>query len=337
MLLDENLKFYPDTNFLWGIKPSELIFFLDKCKAEKIQVSISEVVLWEYSRKLFQAAVERPKTPTIHQMSDSNKGDSLLRHFETNNQLFRSCKVKVLSLKTEHRLLAKKLINAGDFNGDVPNDVRDALILATAVCDCDPANFRIVCSDGNLKNQFDCHGFKAVEDVKAFRASLSETSKSPDVLYPDPEKILKIDPHDIMSKVLLDALPEIEPQYGIFVLKYLERPSTPQTEEIQTNLGSLTPWLDVGGAQDREIKTRILGYAYLGDPAPKAEILDFLTQDGYPDEGVLRNTNYIISQGILVEIGHFLVPNENNPNALKICEDAGHSTLEEFIQKVEGD
>lgn len=330
-------KYYPDTNFLWGIKPDEVILLLDKCHKHKIQISISEVVIWEYSRKLFQAATEKTRTPTIGLIPDPNKGDSLLRHFATNKKLFESCEANVLPLKIEHKTLAKELTDAGCFNGSNPNDARDALILATAITEFDTTDIQIICSDGNLKNQFQKQNFKLLQDVELFRAGLRDTQKSPNVQNPDPEEINNMNRDEILSKEFLKVLPEIEPKYGVYVLKFLEQKPPPQTREVQSNFANLFPWLDSGEQQDREIKVRALGYAWLGDPAPESEIFGFLKQDGFPDEAVLRNISYIIHEGILNKIGNFLVPNKENPEAMKICEEAGYSILEELMQKVDGE
>jgi len=92
------------------------------------------------------------------------------------------------------------------------------------------------------------------------------------------------------------------------------------------NIDELNDKLEELGANDREVRRRLLGYSRWYDPAEKTMVFEDLKERGYDQNLVETNAQQLEAEElILVSDNYFL------PNNMEICQQAADTLLDEFI------
>lgn len=105
-------------------------------------------------------------------------------------------------------------------------------------------------------------------------------------------------------------------------------------KSIDTGSSALLEAIEGLSDEDKEVRIRILGYSLWFAPLQKTELIKYLEESHSP-ASIERDTGRLCDAGYLKDIGHHFLPNLDEPQSRKVCEQAMAHVQDEIIQFVE--
>lgn len=305
-------RIFLDTNALRSLNFQEIKLLLGACRIGLVSVSICEPVILE------RAAQYREQT--LKKMMMPIKLGSVLTWFHS---MFESNNVNIIQVSEKYSAKAEELVNDENtyFSDAIENDVMDALIFAIAMDTIPVEGTVVLCEEKKLGKELTGAGYTVRKDTKKFIEELLSGHDIEMCLVPEMSGINEINPD------LLEYLKKADKK----TLSKLEE----ELHVLPTNEVNLSEKLEELNDVDNSIVKRILGYSKWFEPLSKKDLSEMM--DGLYNEELLVNiSERLCIEGLIIDTGSHLLPNNENDEYREICEQAMLSVADEILEKLEG-
>lgn len=327
---------YIDTSAISKMKNDGFWRLLAAAKDGKLNVFISEVVIWEKIKG-------RHNLPDLFLQEDDG--------IPLNAALFKGTLqefgVKIIEHNDSIIKKAEEFINneQANFDKSISNELRDAHILAAAFCELDK-NTIVASNDGDFINRMPnlLPKFSSVS-----RGEINDFVDAEGIERPDknPCNIQSLTEEEIkapFSASFLSVLPILDPdsfkKYNndlehFDFNKISHKKIDPKLEPIPQEFGKLEATLCKLNLVDTEIRRRILGYTHWFSPIGKDTLFQLLEKKGYVKDQIENNAHRLAQENLLIETENHWLTNKHGVNELEICEQAMAVVMPEILDIME--
>ena len=309
-------------------------------KAKKLNIFISEVVIWEKSKA-------RHKLAEASLFYADDKGIPL--NAASLKKTLQDFGVKIIEHSDRIIKKAEEFIENEQANFDISNtnDLRDSHILAAALCGLDK-NTIIASNDGEFIKRLPIllPNFSSInkEDINHFvkTKGIQKPRKNPVDLQSLTEEEIK----SPFSSSLLSVLPIIDPESfekfksdrkKVNINKFSGVKLDSKPEPVPNEFGKLETLLSKVHSMDTEIKKRVLGYTqwFSDPPISKNDLYQLVKSERYGKEEIENNTQRLKQENLLIETENYWLTNTQNAEAVEICEQAMAVVMPEILELME--
>lgn len=305
-------RIFLDTNALRALNFQEIRLLLGACRSGLISISVCEPVILERATQYFEDSIEKLIVPI--------KLGIILTWFHKTFEINNVDIVRANDIYTE---AAENLVNDEKtyFSDAIENDLMDALILSIAIDTVPQEGTIILCQEKKLTKEFEELGYIVSNDPKKI---VEELLIGNDVeMCPLPE---------------MSGINEISPD----LLEYLKKADKKTLSKLEEELhvlpvteANLLEKLDELNDIDNTIVKRILGYSKWFEPLSKKNLSEMM--DGLHTEELLTNiSERLCIEGLIIDTGNNLLPNNENDEYREVCEQAMLSVADEILERLEG-
>lgn len=327
MALSPDTVLFFDTNALRALGfEKEISVLLEASKNGEIRICLSELVVYERSRQLFERDGERLflTTEALSKISNRSKIDILKAYHVYFKTLLRSHNVVIVEDTSTLQEQAAELVDntALYFRETDKNDQRDALIFAAGLSILSPERSAILCQERRLGAAFSSRGFVVLDNAKSFFAENFHGRLSSRIKGPDLVTILEDESDASFSQSLHAALLAFDDTYQKEWLAAEEGP-TPggmDFQEAERILAKMT-------RRDDETRRLVLSRVHWFDPITKADLYDLLESNGVSEKQVNDAVSVLTDLGSIRELDSHIVPGADG-----LCEAIAASRIADLAE-----
>lgn len=327
---------YIDTSAISKMKHDGFWRLLAAAKDGKLNVFISEVVIWEKIKG-------RHNLPDLFLQEDD--GIPLNAAFFKN--ILQAFGVKIIEHNDSIIKKAEEFINneLANFDKSVSNELRDAHILAAAFCELDE-NTIVASNDGGfidrMPNLLPKFSFVSGGNINNFvdAEGIKQPDKNPCNIQSLTEEEIKAP----FSVSFLSVLPILDPDSFKKYQNDLEhfdfnkishKKVDPKLEPISQEFGKLETTLSKLNLVDTEIRRRVLGYTQWFSPIGKDTLFQLLEKRGYVKEQIENNAHRLVQENLLIDTENHWLTNNQDADKMEICEQAMAVVMPEILDIME--
>lgn len=277
---------YIDTNCLWelGERNNRWAGFLQSCKEGKIKVCISEWVVIERGRQIFEQLEKRAdsKFSLEPPKSARERHVTLLKRTEHLRSMLLDHKVRILPLQAINREIEEIIADPDTyFSSNNNNDCKDAFIFYDGITNFTTQEIIIYTEERKLTNEFKKKGYEV-------RNSLSEIIE----LLPQNVKLDDLGIRDIkeleitVTKNQLALIARYSPDFG-----EMQNNSEDAHLETMEEAEEIRDFLDNISSKDKDLRLKIMGYAHWYDPITKEQLASILIPETDNVEIIFNNAD----------------------------------------------
>lgn len=328
---------YIDTCAISHMGDNNFWRLLAASKANKLNIFISEVVIWERLKA-------RHKLDAASFYDTEDKGIPLNVAFFKNT--LREFNVNIIEHNDRIKEKATEFIKDehADFNINDFNELRDAHILAAAFCELDESTI-IASDDKEMIRRIPIliPNFSSITKDAIVHFAQTEGIKEPRVNPCNHQSLTEEEIKSPFSSSLLSVLPFIDPEsFGKYesdleklnIRKIFGEKTESRPEPVTNESGKLDDMLLKLHSVDIEIKKKVLGYTqwFSDPPISKNDLYKLVESDGYGQNEIENNAQRLKQEDLLIETEGYWLTNTKNTEAVEICEQAMAVVMPEILE-----